>query len=333
MLNMCGSALILTCLAWLSQGRRVQTPFENLQGSAITKSQDILDSMRKFAMLLAVSDSAATFNPAGPGLPVSGQKSNVAALKRNHATPFSLLDMQHRMGHDAPVMSMNEEEWANMMRETRGEDHLMKKETLDFARLKFGPEDPRTLDALSEYAVALSKLGRQSEAEPLMSEALELKREVLGHEHPDTLKTLNLYADILLKIGMQAEAKPVGKDVLEGEMEAQELANAITNDAAPGGGSKFCLNVKLCIKPERRDEFIECIKNNQKGTLETEPLAIEYVWGEDTESPNTFHFYEKYAGKAGFEAHQATPHFAAWETFADSDPFTEPPRVEFYQEC
>ena len=47
-----------------------------------------------------------------------------------------------------------------------------------------------------------------------------------------------------------------------------------------------------------------------------------------------FHFYEKYEGAAGFEAHQATAHFAAWEAFASSEPspFTEPPRVEFYEE-
>ena len=67
------------------------------------------------------------------------------------------------------------------------------------------------------------------------------------------------------------------------------LANAVTNGMLPG--SKFCLNVKLCVRPERRDEFIACIRDNQKGTLSTEPLAVEYVWGEDVDQPNTFHFY------------------------------------------
>jgi len=104
---------------------------------------------------------------------------------------------------------------------------------------------------------------------------------------------------------------------------------ASAEQAAP---SKFCLNVKLCIKPERRDEFLTCIRNNQAGTLSSEPLAIEYVWGEDADTPNTFHFYEKYAGRAGFEAHQATEHFAAWEEFAGSGPFTAPPVVQFYEE-
>ena len=62
------------------------------------------------------------------------------------------------------------------------------------------------------------------------------------------------------------------------------LANAVTNGMLPG--SKFCLNVKLCVRPERRDEFIACIRDNQKGTLSTEPLAVEYVWGEDVDQPN-----------------------------------------------
>ena len=106
------------------------------------------------------------------------------------------------------------------------------------------------------------------------------------------------------------------------------LANAVSR----GMITKYCLNVKLCIKPERRSEFIQCIRANQQGTLSTEPLALEYVWGEDTSEPNTFHFYEKYEGRGGFEAHTQTPHFEAWEAFAATAPFTEPPVVSFYEE-
>ena len=110
------------------------------------------------------------------------------------------------------------------------------------------------------------------------------------------------------------------------------VSNVRMVDAAADDAPKFCLNVKLCIKPERRDEFMECIKNNKAGTIGTEPLAEAYIWGEDTETKNTFHFYEKYKGKAGFEAHQKTPHFAAWEAFASTEPFSEPPVVQFYEE-
>ena len=89
------------------------------------------------------------------------------------------------------------------------------------------------------------------------------------------------------------------------------LANAVTNGMLPG--SKFCLNVKLCVRPERRDEFIACIRDNQKGTLSTEPLAVEYVWGEDVAQPNTFHFYG--------------------ETLPGSEPCHKPALSPFFPRC
>mmetsp|Transcript_10534 Transcript_10534/g.21342 ORF Transcript_10534/g.21342 Transcript_10534/m.21342 type:complete len:265 (-) Transcript_10534:79-873(-) len=94
----------------------------------------------------------------------------------------------------------------------------------------------------------------------------------------------------------------------------------------------FCLNVCLRIKPERREEFLECIRANQEGTLTTEPLAVTYVYGEDELTPNTWRFFEQYVGKEGFEAHTKTAHFAAWEAFASTEPFSAPPEVRFFVE-
>jgi quinol monooxygenase YgiN len=96
------------------------------------------------------------------------------------------------------------------------------------------------------------------------------------------------------------------------------------------GAPLFCLNVCLRVKPERREEFIACILNNQRCTLGTEPLVMTYVFGEDESTPNTWHFFEAYRGRAGFEQHARTAHFAAWEAFAATDPFTAPPRVDFW---
>ncbi len=89
------------------------------------------------------------------------------------------------------------------------------------------------------------------------------------------------------------------------------------------------LNVILRIKPEFREKFLEVILNNQKGTLnkELEPLAIEYIFGEDIDEPNTFHFHEKYVGEEGIAAHNAAPHFLLWEEFVQTNPFTAPPEV------
>lgn len=44
------------------------------------------------------------------------------------------------------------------------------------------------------------------------------------------------------------------------------------------------------------------------------------------DSPNS----HRYLGEAGFKAHTQAPHFAAWEEFAATDPFTEPPVVKFF---
>ena len=96
------------------------------------------------------------------------------------------------------------------------------------------------------------------------------------------------------------------------------------NEASHG---RYCLHVRLQVRAERRDEFLECIQANQRGTLTTEPLALAYLFGEDETSTNTFHFFEAYKGRAGFEAHTQTPHFADWEKFVATDPLSAPPQV------
>lgn len=97
----------------------------------------------------------------------------------------------------------------------------------------------------------------------------------------------------------------------------------------------YCLNVELCVKPERRDEFLKVIENNARGSNNDEPLCRQYDYGESTTTPNTFYFHEQYDGKdggrEGFDAHAASPHFQVWETFATTDPFTKPPIVSFYR--
>ncbi len=99
----------------------------------------------------------------------------------------------------------------------------------------------------------------------------------------------------------------------------------------------FCLNVKLCINPDVREEFLSVINNNQMGSRK-EPLCLQYDFGESDVEPNTFHFHEQYTGsddgKEGFESHASTQHFAAWEVFASgtaTTQFTSPPVVSFYK--
>ena len=95
----------------------------------------------------------------------------------------------------------------------------------------------------------------------------------------------------------------------------------------------FCVTVNLYPKIELREAFLEVIQINKEGTEGTEPLALQYTYGESTTIPNVFHFHEQYTGaedgKEGFNAHAIAPHFVEWEAFAGTDPFAKPPEVYF----
>uniref|UniRef100_A0A7S4I089 ABM domain-containing protein n=1 Tax=Prymnesium polylepis TaxID=72548 RepID=A0A7S4I089_9EUKA len=92
----------------------------------------------------------------------------------------------------------------------------------------------------------------------------------------------------------------------------------------------YCLNVKVCVKPEQRAEFLSTIDHDAKCTLRDEPQAVAFVIGEDKDVSNTFHFHEEYTSVEGFRAHLCTPHWQAWDAFCKTDPFTAPVEVVFY---
>jgi len=97
----------------------------------------------------------------------------------------------------------------------------------------------------------------------------------------------------------------------------------------------YCLNVKLCIKPEVREEFLEVIRVNAATVNNDEALCLQFDYGESTKVPNTFYLHEEYegadGGKEGFDAHEASPHFAVWEKFKEKGIFTQPGVVSFYR--
>jgi quinol monooxygenase YgiN len=92
----------------------------------------------------------------------------------------------------------------------------------------------------------------------------------------------------------------------------------------------FCINAKLVLKQEKRDEFLKVMEEDKARTAE-EPLAITFVLGEDTKTPNTFYLHEQYKGSAGFEAHKKTSHFKQFEEFCGRDPFVEPLVIQTYE--
>ena len=88
-------------------------------------------------------------------------------------------------------------------------------------------------------------------------------------------------------------------------------------------------------KNKVRQEFIKVILNNQRGSVEDEPLCLQYEIGECTNEENKFIFHEEYTGdndgKEGFDAHSKVLHFQKWEEFVQMDPFTKPPVVNFFK--
>lgn len=96
----------------------------------------------------------------------------------------------------------------------------------------------------------------------------------------------------------------------------------------------FCLNVQLDVKAELREEFLRVIQNNAINSNK-EQLCLQYIYGEDENVANRFHFHEQYKGKdggrEGFDAHTTMEHFKLWEEFTQLDPFTQPPIVDFFR--
>ena len=62
-----------------------------------------------------------------------------------------------------------------------------------------------------------------------------------------------------------------------------------------------------------------------RGRRRCDAMRCRYRWGEEDGKPNTWHFQEQYSSEAALKAHQMSSHFAGWEAFAATDPFSAPP--------
>jgi autoinducer 2-degrading protein len=76
--------------------------------------------------------------------------------------------------------------------------------------------------------------------------------------------------------------------------------------------------VKVRIKPERRQRFLDAIEVDASGSERDEPGCLRFNVLQDDRDPNVYYFYEIYADPSALEAHRTTPHYAAWQAVADS---------------
>src|SRR6266571_9302643 len=70
--------------------------------------------------------------------------------------------------------------------------------------------------------------------------------------------------------------------------------------------------VKVRIKPEQRQRFLQAIEVDALRSEQDEPGCLRFNVLQDTQDENVYYFYEVYKDAAAVEAHRAAPHYAVW---------------------
>lgn len=87
-------------------------------------------------------------------------------------------------------------------------------ESIEQARLAFGPTSVQVADRLSPYASALWYAGDRPRSLDAYQQALDLRRTTQGPEHPDYAYTLGNYADSLVVMGQYERVLPMARELL-----------------------------------------------------------------------------------------------------------------------
>lgn len=75
--------------------------------------------------------------------------------------------------------------------------------------------------------------------------------------------------------------------------------------------------VQVIVKRELLGQFERAILDNARGAVEREPGCLRFDVSQQEDDPTRWLVYEVYKDSAAFDAHRATPHFAAYQEVAD----------------
>lgn len=75
--------------------------------------------------------------------------------------------------------------------------------------------------------------------------------------------------------------------------------------------------VQVTVRRELLAEFERAILANADAARTREPGCLRFDVSQKEDDPASWLFYEMYKDGAAFEAHRATPHFAAYQQVAD----------------
>src|SRR5438105_15807798 len=76
--------------------------------------------------------------------------------------------------------------------------------------------------------------------------------------------------------------------------------------------------VKVRVKPEGRERFLQAIEVDALGSEKDEPGCMRFNVLHDQQDPNVYYFYEVYRDEAALEAHRAAPHYTVCRPAADT---------------
>ena len=76
--------------------------------------------------------------------------------------------------------------------------------------------------------------------------------------------------------------------------------------------------VKVRVKPQLRERFLEAIEVDALGSERAEPGCLRFNVLQDEGDENLYYFYEVYEDQAALEAHRTMPHYAVWRAVADT---------------
>ena len=75
--------------------------------------------------------------------------------------------------------------------------------------------------------------------------------------------------------------------------------------------------VQVTVRNEMLAEFERAILINAESARTREPGCVRFDVSQREDDPTQWLFYEVYKDAAAFEAHRASPHFAAYQQVAD----------------
>ena len=78
------------------------------------------------------------------------------------------------------------------------------------------------------------------------------------------------------------------------------------------GRTMYLIIAPLQIKEGHKEQFVEEIIADARGSLNNEPGCLRFDVVQDPENTNRIWLYEVYTDEQAFQAHTRTPHFTRW---------------------